>query len=241
MVDRPAEERLSGEMPVRVLVVEDEQNVAFVIALALRHHGYSVEVTHRGDEALDRLEAGFAPDLALIDVMLPDRSGFGICEQLRRGNNDLPIIFLTARDAPIDRVHGLRLGADDYVVKPFDTDELCARVDAVLRRVGTRSRRHRLVAGELVLDDTEKSVTRAGVALALSPTEYKLLRFLLRRPGSVVSRTEILNHLWETEFDGESSAVETHVSALRRKLGGDPQDVIETVRGFGYRVRSSRD
>jgi two-component system OmpR family response regulator len=228
----------------RVLVVEDEENVRFVTVVALRQGGYEVDETATGRDAL-RLVADPAttPDLVVLDVMLPDLDGFEVCRRMRSDGSDVPVVFLTARDATADRLRGLTIGGDDYLTKPFSIEELVARVQVILRRVGKAHRTRVLVAGDVELDDDAHVVRRAGVEVALSPTEYKLLRFLMRNPGRALSRAQILDHVWDYDFDGESTVVETFVSSLRRKVdrsGRNGTKLIHTVRGLGYRLEAGR-
>jgi two-component system, OmpR family, response regulator len=219
-----------------VLVVEDEENVAYVVSLALRHAGFEVSVVGTGAEALRLSSARPLPDLVVLDVMLPDLDGFEVCRRLRSDGNDIPVLFLTARDAPDDRLYGLTIGADDYLTKPFGLDELVARVKVILRRLGRSSTRQVILSGDLRLDDEAHTVRRGDRELALSPTEYRMLRYFMRNAGIVVSKAQILDHVWHYDFIGESTVVETHLSSLRKKLGSDGSDVIQTVRGYGYRL-----
>jgi two-component system OmpR family response regulator len=218
-----------------VLLVEDEENVAYVVALALRHSGFEVRIVGTGAEALRLSSASPMPDIVVLDVMLPDIDGFEVCRRMRADRNDLPVLFLTARDAPADRLHGLTIGGDDYLTKPFGVDELIARVKVILRRVGRAPTTQLLESGDLSVDDDGHTVTRGGRELVLSPTEYRMLRYLMRNAGVVVSKAQILDHVWHYDFIGESTVVETHLSSLRRKLGPDGRDLIQTVRGYGYR------
>jgi two-component system OmpR family response regulator len=172
----------------------------------------------------------------VLDVMLPDLSGFDVCRRLRADGNDVPVIFLTARDATEDRLRGLTIGGDDYMTKPFSVEELVARARVILRRVGIAGGAEILRFGDLELDDDSHRVLRGGEEVSLSPTEYKLLRFLLRNKGRVLTRNQILDHVWDYDFDGESTVVETFVSSLRRKLDHGGPGVIHTVRGVGYRL-----
>ncbi len=227
------------ERSPRVLVVEDEENVRFVTVAALRQGDYEVHETDSGREAL-RIAADpeLAPDLVVLDVMLPDLDGFEVCRRMRADGIDVPVVFLTARDATEDRLRGLTIGGDDYLTKPFSVEELVARVQVILRRVGKAHRARVLSAGDIEVDDDAHVVRKAGVEVAVSPTEYKLLRFLMRNPGRALSRAQILDHVWDYEFDGESTVVETFVSSLRRKVDGGPNGtkLIHTVRGLGYRL-----
>jgi two-component system OmpR family response regulator len=218
-----------------VLLVEDEENVAYVVALALRHSGFEVRIVGTGAEALRLSSASPMPDIVVLDVTLPDIDGFEICRRMRADHNDVPVLFLTARDAPADRLRGLTIGGDDYLTKPFGVEELVARVKVILRRVGRAPRTQLLQFGDLSLDDDGHTVVHGDRALVLSPTEYRMLRYLMRNAGIVVSKAQILDHVWHYDFVGESTVVETHLSSLRRKLGPDGRDLIQTVRGYGYR------
>lgn len=222
-------------MPAQILLVEDESNVSFVVSAALRLANYLVIEAASGRDAL-AAAVDNQIDLAILDVMLPDVDGFEICERLRSTGVAIPIIFLTARDATEDRVRGLTIGGDDYLTKPFSVEELVARVHAVLRRVGKAAPRHTYRCGPLTLDDSAHSVTRDGEMVDLSLTEYKLLRFLLRNTGRVVSRDQIIDHVWDYDFDGESNIVETFVHTLRKKVDCREPRLIQTVRGVGYRL-----
>jgi len=222
----------------RVLVVEDEVNVRFVTVAALRLGGYEVSEVGNGRQALRLLgsESPALPDLVVLDVMLPDLDGFEVCQSVRSRGVDVPILFLTARDATQDRLRGLTIGGDDYLTKPFSVEELVARVRVILRRTGKSGKAQLLSAGDLDLDDEAHVVRKGGVPVPLSPTEYKLLRFLMRNPGRALSRGQILDHVWDYDFNGESTVVETFVSSLRKKVEGDGPRLIQTVRGLGYRL-----
>jgi two-component system OmpR family response regulator len=222
-------------MPAQILVVEDEPNLSFVVSAALRLAGFSVVEATTGHEALSEA-ARDSIDLVLLDVMLPDIDGFEICRRLRAGGSELPVLFLTARDATDDRVRGLTIGGDDYLTKPFSVEEMVARVQAVLRRSGKASEAQKLRCADLTLDDASHIVTRASRVVDLSPTEYKLLRFLLRHTGKVLSKGQILDHVWDYDFVGESTVVETYISSLRKKLDVGGPRLIQTVRGIGYRM-----
>jgi two-component system, OmpR family, response regulator len=219
----------------RVLVVDDEENIAYVVTAALRVSGFDVASASSGRDALREVER-FRPDLIVLDVMLPDLDGFEICRRLRNDGVDVPVVFLTARDATEDRLRGLTIGGDDYVSKPFSVEELVARVRVILRRVGVAVGADVFRCADLELDDDAHRVTRAGIDVSLSPTEYKLLRFLLRHQGRALTRAQILDHVWDYDFDGESSVVETFMSSLRRKVDSGQPKLIHTVRGVGYRL-----
>ncbi|MGH9001324.1 MAG: response regulator transcription factor [Acidimicrobiia bacterium] len=222
-----------------MLVVDDDEFIADVLASGLRFAGYDVEAAASGREALNRLPA-WSPDLILLDVMLPDLDGFELLTRLRRDGVRTPLVFLTARTATGDRVSGLRLGADDYVTKPFSLEEVVARVEAVLRRVeGSPRASRRLTVSDLVLDEDAHSVWRAGSRVELSPTEFNVLHYLMANAGRVVSKTQIMERVWRYDLGGESTVVETYISYLRKKLDGLGQPLIHTVRGVGYLMRGS--
>ena len=216
--------------------MDDEENIRFLLDVALRHLGFEVELATTGREAIDKV-ASTKPDLVVLDVMLPDLDGFEVCRRLRAEGSRTPVLFLTARDATEDKVRGLTIGGDDYVEKPFSLEELVARVQAVLRRAGLAQPDATLRCADLELDDDAHRVVRAGNEVALSPTEYKLLRYLLVNQGRVVSKTQILDHVWEYDFGGDAGVVETYVSYLRRKLDQTEPRLIQTVRGVGYSLR----
>ena len=222
----------------QILVVDDEDNITYLLGTALRHFGFGVLTAGSGREGL-AMAADAKPDLMLLDVMLPDLDGFEVVRRLRDAGVQVPILFLTARDATEDKVRGLTLGGDDYVTKPFSLEEVVARVRAILRRSG------RIVEGEpsliyadLVMDDDAHQVWRAGELVELSPTEYKLLRYLLANAGKVLSKAQILDHVWEYDFGGEATVVETYISYLRKKVDRQGLPLIQTVRGIGYALRT---
>jgi two-component system, OmpR family, response regulator len=223
-----------------LLLVDDEDHLRSMLAAALSHHGFEVSVAATGREALDAVASG-SPALIVLDVMLPDLDGFEVCRRLRSEGNTVPVLFLTARDAAEDKVRGLTLGGDDYLVKPFSLDELVARVQAILRRAGTQTPSAVLRCADLVLDDDAHRVERAGADVTLSPTEYKLLRFLLANQGRVLSKAQILDHVWQYDFGGDGGVVETYIGYLRRKVDSTGDKLIHTVRGFGYTLRHEPD
>ncbi|WP_329243466.1 response regulator transcription factor [Actinoallomurus sp. NBC_01490] len=217
----------------RILVVDDEPNIRDLVEVALRFHGFAVTTAATGDEALKRArDAG--PQLIVLDVMLPDLDGFEVCRRLRSRGDETPVIFLTARDTPTDTVTGLTLGGDDYVTKPFSVDALVARVRAVLRRSGREPADEILRVADLELDEARWTVRRAGAAIELSPTEFRLLAYLMHHPGRVLTRAQLLENVWGWEHSSSSPVVETYVSYLRRKIG---PDLIHTQRGVGYALR----
>ena len=222
----------------RVLVVDDEENITFLLGSALRHFGFDVSTAATGRQGLDAVRS-FEPDLVLLDVMLPDLDGFEVCRRMRQDGEHVPVLFLTARDATEDRVRGLTLGGDDYVAKPFSLEEVVARIHAILRRHGRPTRTSQVTLADLELDDDAHTVRRAGEPIDLSPTEYKLLHFLLANTGRVLSRAQILDHVWEYDFGGNTSVVDTYISYLRKKVDRFDPPPIHTVRGVGYSLRSA--
>ena len=221
----------------RVLVVDDEQNITELIATAMRYEGFEVETAATGRQALDAV-ATFRPHLILLDVMLPDLDGFEVARRVRQEGRRVPIVFLTAKDATEDKVRGLTLGGDDYVSKPFSLEELLARVRAVLRRVvDSPEAEARLTFGDLELDEETHEVFRGKRSIELTPTEFKLLRYLMMNPRRVVSKAQILDHVWEYDFGGDANVVETYISYLRKKVDSDGPALIHTIRGAGYSLR----
>ena len=221
-----------------LLVVEDEDAIRELISTALRFKGFTVTAVGTGREALS--EARNTPfDLLVLDVNLPDVDGFEITRKLRSDGNDVPVVFLTARDDPSDVRAGFTGGGDDYITKPFSLEELVLRIEAVLRRTHHQdTERSLLVVGNVTLDQDAYRVWRQDEEVSLSPTEFRLLRYLMLNRDRVVSRNQILDHVWDYEFVGDPSAVETYISYLRRKLGDKNGSVIRTVRGFGYSIQS---
>jgi two-component system OmpR family response regulator len=219
-----------------LLLVDDEDNLRSMLEAALRHSGFDVHPVSNGRDAIDAV-ATVRPDLVVLDVMLPDLDGFDVCKRLRSSGDRTPVLFLTARDASEGRVRGLTLGGDDYLVKPFSLEELVARITAVLRRAGIDRDKTDLSCGDLEMDDDAHQVTRGGVDVALSPTEYNLLRYLLVNQGRVVSKAQILDHVWDYDFGGDGGVVETYIGYLRRKVDNVEPRLIHTIRGVGYSLR----
>ncbi len=220
----------------RVLVVDDEENVSFLVTSALRLAGIETRTAADGAAALAEADA-FAPDAVVLDVMLPDFDGFEVLRRLRGRGCQAPVLFVTARDQTADRVRGLTLGGDDYIVKPFALDELVARVEVAPRRSGVGTQSARLRVADLELDLDAHRVWRAGREVELSPTELSLLRCLMANAGRVVSRAQILDAVWNYDFQGESTIIESFVSNLRRKVDDVEPRLIRTVRGVGYSIR----
>ncbi len=232
---------MSASESARVLVVDDEESITQLVSTVLRYEGFQVETAADGRAAV-QLARTFQPDIVVLDVMLPDLDGFEVYRRLTNGSTPVPVLFLTARDSTEDRVHGLTLGADDYVGKPFSLEELVARVRAVLRRTrGGQEDGAVLRYADLELDEDAHEVTRGDRLIQLTPTEFNLLRYLLANAGRVVSKAQILDHVWRYDFGGDSSVVETYISYLRKKVdGGGEAPLIQTVRGFGYSLRPRR-
>jgi two-component system OmpR family response regulator len=234
------DENGSNGGPPRVLVVDDEPNIVDVISMALRYEGFDVASAGTGAEALTAVHTQ-RPHVMLLDVMLPDMEGFDVARRLGAERARVPIIFLTARDATEDRVRGLTVGGDDYVTKPFSLEELVARVRALLRRSGAAEGTSSVLTfADVELDDDAHEVTRAGHLIELTPTEYRLLRYLMLNPRRVLSRTQLLERVWDYDFGGDARVLETYVSYLRRKLDERGPSLIHTVRGVGYVMRLPR-
>ncbi|HEV7772683.1 MAG TPA: response regulator transcription factor [Conexibacter sp.] len=230
----------NGGGAARVLVVDDEPNIVDVISMALRYEGFDVASAGTGAEALSAVR-DHRPHVMLLDVMLPDMEGFDVAKRLGAERARVPIIFLTARDATEDRVRGLTVGGDDYVTKPFSLEELVARVRALLRRSGAAEASSSVLTfADVELDDDAHEVTRAGQLIELTPTEYRLLRYLMLNPRRVLSRAQLLEHVWDYDFGGDARVLETYVSYLRRKLDIHGPPLIHTVRGVGYALRTPR-
>ena len=225
---------MSGE---RLLVVDDDENLRSMLSAALRHHGFVVAAANDGGQGLAAL-GDSRPDLVVLDVMMPGIDGFEVCRRMRADGDDTPVLFLTARDASRDKVHGLGLGADDYLEKPFSLDELVARIRAILRRSGAGSPDGILLeCGDLSLDDDAHIVSKAGRHVHLSPTEYNLLRYLLLNQGRVVSKPQILQNVWGYGFETDGGVVETYIGYLRRKVDTTQPRLLHTIRGVGYTLR----
>jgi len=222
----------------RILVVDDEPAITDLLSTALRYMGYQVTTAETGFGALDAATTT-NPDLVVLDVMLPDLDGFEVCRRLREGHDFVPVIFLSARDAEDDRVTGFVRGGDDYVTKPFSLEELTLRIRALLRRTrGADEPDARLRYRDLEMDEDRHQVWRAGSEVSLSPTEFRLLRYFLLNPERVLSKQQILDHVWQYDFNGEENVVETYVSYLRRKIDRVEPRLVRTVRGFGYVLRA---
>jgi two-component system OmpR family response regulator len=225
-----------------LLVVEDETNIRELLTTSLRFAGFAVHAAPDGRTAL-QLASEHEIDLAVLDIMLPDMDGFTVTRNLRDRGLDLPIVFLTARDSLDDKVKGLTVGGDDYVTKPFSLEEVVARIRAVLRRTRVAEEEaddHVLRVADLELDEDSHEVRRAGQVIEVSPTEFKLLRYLMLNPGRVLSKSQILDHVWDYDFRGEMNIVESYISYLRRKIDVVGEPLIHTKRGVGYVLRAPR-
>ena len=220
-----------------ILVVDDEESLTDLVSSALRFAGYDVATESNGFDALRRIKSQ-TPDLVVLDVNMPEIDGFEVCRRIRRDGFDIPVIFLTARD-DIDALRvGFRQGGDDYLTKPFSLEELGLRIEALLRRSGGRGEPSRIAVGDVVLDEEAYQVWKRDQEISLSPTEFRLLRFLMINRGRVLSKAQIVDYVWEYDFDGNYGIVETYVSYLRKKLDDAGGRLIQTVRGIGYVIRS---
>ncbi|GAA0393343.1 two-component system response regulator PhoP [Micromonospora gifhornensis] len=221
----------------RLLVVEDDPNILELLSASLRFAGFDVATATSGSAALSAAR-DHRPDLVVLDVMLPDLDGFEVIRMMREGGTRTPVVFLTARDATDDKIRGLTLGGDDYVTKPFSLEELTARIRAVLRRTSTGEQAPaRLTFADLELDEETHEVYRAGQRVQLSPTEFKLLRYLMLNANRVLSKAQILDHVWNYDFRGDDNIVESYISYLRRKVDNVEPRLIHTLRGVGYVLR----
>jgi two-component system, OmpR family, response regulator len=231
------------EDSTRVLVVDDELNITELVSLGLRYEGFDVSSARDGRGALRAIRE-FTPELVILDVTMPDLDGFEVVRRMRADGIWTPVIFLTARDATEDKIAGLTVGGDDYLAKPFSLDELIARVRAMIRRNDLSARPASsgvLRYLDLVLDEDRLEVSRGGRPISLTPTEFRLLRFLMLNAGRVLSKSQILDHVWEYDFGGDGNVVETFISYLRKKVDVEQPPLIQTVRGFGYTLRSPQD
>jgi len=228
-------------MPKRIAVVEDEAELAALIDYNLRRHGYEPHLFNGAKGLVKTLEQ-LKPDLVLLDVMLPEADGFEICRNIRQSSvlGRIPVLFLTARAEEVDRVLGLEIGGDDYMTKPFGLEELAARVRTVLRRTRPEVAEPVLSFADLVLDQDTYEVRRGSRLIELSPTEFRLLRYFMLHPGRVLTRAQLLDHVWDYDFGGSSTVVSTYVTYLRRKLATDGPDLIHTQRAVGYSLRLPR-
>ncbi len=230
----PALTRADGS-PLRLLVVDDEVNIAELIAMALRYEGWQTSTAHSGSQAVAAARDE-RPDAVVLDMMLPDFDGLEVLRRIRALDPDLPVLFLTARDAVEDRVAGLTAGGDDYVTKPFSLEEVVARLRGLMRRAGAHQEASssKLEVGDLTLDEDSREVFRDGEEITLTATEFELLRFLMRNPRRVLSKAQILDRVWNYDFGGQANVVELYVSYLRKKIDVGREPMIHTMRGAGY-------
>ena len=221
--------------PIRVLTVDDESSLTELLSMALRYEGWEVSTASSGMQAV-KLARETRPDAIVLDMMLPDFDGLEVMRRIRAEQPDVPVIFLTARDALEDRIGGLTAGGDDYVTKPFSLEELVARLRSLLRRSGATTSREdsRLVVGDLVLDEDSHEVFRGGDEISLTATEFELLRFLMRNPRRVLSKAQILDRVWNYDFGGQANVVKLYISYLRKKIDAGRAPMIHTMRGAGY-------
>ncbi len=224
---------------LRVLVVDDEENIADLVSIALRYEGFEVRTAGTGKGALEEFDS-FRPHIIVLDVMLPDLDGFDVARRLAARRQEVPILFLTARDTTEDKIRGLTLGGDDYVTKPFSVEELVARIRTILRRAGAAKNEGRLRLEDLELDEDTREVFRGEDAIELTDTEFRLLRYLMLNPRRVLSRSQILDQVWEYDFRGDARVLETYISYLRKKVDNGHAPLIHTVRGVGYSLRAPK-
>ena len=221
--------------PLRVLVVDDEPNLAELVSMALRYEGWQVTVAHTGTKAVAAARE-VQPDAVVLDMMLPDFDGLEVLRRMRTSAPDVPVLFLTARDAVEDRIAGLTAGGDDYVTKPFSLEEVVARLRGLMRRAGAQraASASLLVVGDLTMDEDSREVMRGGDEVSLTATEFELLRFLMRNPKRVLSKAQILDRVWNYDFGGQANVVELYISYLRKKIDAGREPMIHTMRGAGY-------
>ena len=233
----------SAAPEARLLVVDDDADIVELLAASLRFSGFEVTTARNGHEAL-AVAASTRPDLIVLDVMMPGLDGLTVVRRLRESGNRVPVVLLTARDSTEDRVSGLTVGGDDYITKPFSLEEVVARIRAVLRRSGSSASGRattRFSIGDVELDDEAHEVWKDGTPVSLSPTEFSLLRYLMANPGRVLSKSQILDHVWSYDFGGDGNVVESYISYLRKKLDTTEPRLIHTVRGVGYVMRVPKE
>jgi two-component system OmpR family response regulator len=227
----------------RLLVVDDEPNILELLSASLRFAGFDVATATNGTDAL-RVAASYRPDLVVLDVMMPGLDGFEVVKRLRQEEQRVPVLFLTAKDGTEDKIAGLTLGGDDYITKPFSLEEVIARIRAVLRRltsIAAPPQTATLSFGDIEMNDDTHEVFKSGDAVTLSPTEFKLLRYFLQNPTRVLSKAQILDHVWHYDFGGDANVVESYVSYLRRKIDTTEPRLLHTIRSVGYVLRQPRE
>ncbi|HSV39360.1 MAG TPA: response regulator transcription factor [Nocardioidaceae bacterium] len=235
MVAMPPQLLRPDGTPIRVLVVDDEPNIAELLSMALRYEGWETAVAGTGSKAVAKAK-DMRPDAVVLDIMLPDFDGLEVLRRMRASLPDVPVLFLTAKDAVEDRVAGLTAGGDDYVTKPFSLEEVVARLRALMRRVGVQATAERsvLTVGDLTMDEDSREVARNGEEINLTATEFELLRYLMRNPRRVLSKAQILDRVWNYDFGGQANVVELYISYLRKKVDSGRTPMIHTMRGAGY-------
>jgi len=228
--------------PIRVLTVDDETSLTELLSMALRYEGWEVTTAASGLNAV-KTAREVRPDAIVLDMMLPDFDGLEVMRRIRSEQPDVPVIFLTAKDALDDRIGGLTAGGDDYVTKPFSLEELVARLRALLRRSGAATLRNesQLVVGDLILDEDSHEVSRGGEIISLTATEFELLRYLMRNPRRVLSKAQILDRVWNYDFGGQANVVELYISYLRKKIDAGRPAMIHTMRGAGYVLKPASE
>lgn len=223
----------------RVLVVDDEESIREILTMALKMHGYQIQTAATGYDAL-RLVQSFAPDIIVLDIMLPDIDGFEVAKRLGSRDSRVPIMYLTARDETQDKIRDLSLGGDDYMTKPFSLEEMVARLQAILRRSGQQTPASAIMTfDDIEMDEDAHEVRRDGQLVPLTQTEYRLLRYFLLNPRIALTKNQLLEHVWQYDFNGDARVLETYVSYLRKKLDKHGPPVIQTVRGIGYALRQT--
>lgn len=233
----------SGNPPVRALVVDDERSLSELLAMALRYEGWEVQTAGNGNDALTAAR-NFHPDVMVLDIMMPELDGMGVIRRMREEGLDVPVLFLSARDAVDDRIAGLTAGGDDYVTKPFSLEEVVARLRALVRRssqVLEQAPDPIIRVGDLTLNEDSYEVTRGETLITLTSTEFELLRYLMRNSNRVVSKDQILDRVWSYDYDGKPTVVELYISYLRKKIDAGHNPMIHTVRGAGYMIKAAAD
>ncbi len=221
---------------MKILVVEDQEKLAKSIKEGLEQHGYAADITHDGKKALSILEYGYYNfDLVILDVMLPQVDGIAVCSTLRSKNIMIPILMLTAKDTLENKIEGLDAGADDYLIKPFAFEELLARIRALLRRPHTALHQE-LVVNDIVLNATTRKVTKRGIEVPLTVKEFAILEYCMRNPNQVLTRDQIISHVWDHTFDAFSNVIDVHIKNLRKKLQNNNETLLETIHGVGYKL-----
>jgi two-component system OmpR family response regulator len=239
VTEAPARFTRPDGTPIRVLVVDDEPSLTDLLSMALKYEGWDIRTAPDGQKALAAARE-FRPDAVVLDIMLPDIDGLKVLQRLRADGSDVPVLFLTAKDALDDRIAGLTAGGDDYVTKPFSLEEVVARLRALIRRATVTLAVNEspvITLGDLELNEDSHEVRRAGREIELTATEFELLRYMMRNPKRVLSKTQILDRVWDYDFGGKSSVVEIYISYLRKKVDADGPAMIHTVRGAGYMIK----